>query len=544
MKGYKRCKCRDGSGRELGASCPSLKRSGTSWNPSHGTWYGKAELPRDPDGKRVYLRQGGFATQDKMSAWFDDALHLLSIPEAGTDGHQARMEILALIQETRRRKGDLPSYDDLRRRYQEGAAFRPGSAGDYLIAWLAENREAGAWTATTIVGYESAVERLFLPSFGTEPLDRLRTSHVLRMVAAIDTESDRIRAARVSDDPAVRKSVAGKRPTGLATKRRILAILRSALNYAITEKKLITSNPVPTRIGGKGAGKNKQSRTRAKLWTAERETMWRENYEARLTAAGTPRLKSRFALWRSTAARPGPVMLWTPAHLGTFLDAAEGDRLYALFCIIAHCGLRRGEACGLRWEDTALDANVITIANQIVQVGWRPLVDTPKSESSHAMVLLDPEISVPAMRACRVAQLEERVAWGPAWQDTGFAFTREDGTPYHPAHLTNRFERIAFCAGLPPIRLHDLRHGAATLALAGGADIKAVSSMLRHSSIQITADIYADVLPELAAEVASKVVSMIPRQHIAAVAGAARSQTAGLPTVSLARTGHPTQISR
>ena len=117
-----------------------------------------------------------------------------------------------------------------------------------------------------------------------------------------------------------------------------------------------------------------------------------------------------------------------------------------------------------------------------------------------------------ALRACRRGQLEERVAWGPAWTDTGLAFTREDGTAWHPAQVTSKFERIAFGAGLPPIRLHDLRHGAATLALAGGADIKAVSSMLRHSSIQITADIYADVLPELAAEVARTVASMVPRK--------------------------------
>ena len=63
MKGYKRCKCRGDDGRELGASCPRLRRRDGSWNPSHGTWYGKAELPAGPDGRRVILRQGGFATQ-------------------------------------------------------------------------------------------------------------------------------------------------------------------------------------------------------------------------------------------------------------------------------------------------------------------------------------------------------------------------------------------------------------------------------------------------------------------------------------------------
>jgi integrase len=73
-------------------------------------------------------------------------------------------------------------------------------------------------------------------------------------------------------------------------------------------------------------------------------------------------------------------------------------------------------------------------------------------------------------------------------------FTHEDGTPLNPAHATARFEWIAFEAGLPPIRLHDLRHGAATIAHAAGADLKAIQAMLRHSSITITADTYTSVL--------------------------------------------------
>ena len=116
------------------------------------------------------------------------------------------------------------------------------------------------------------------------------------------------------------------------------------------------------------------------------------------------------------------------------------------------------------------------------------------------------------MRAWRKVQLTERIAWGPAWAETGFAFTREDGSAYHPGYVSARFERIAYEAGLPPIRTHDLRHGAATIALAAGADITAVSRMLRHSSIRITADIYAEVLPELAADVAAKVAALVPRK--------------------------------
>ncbi len=77
--------------------------------------------------------------------------------------------------------------------------------------------------------------------------------------------------------------------------------------------------------------------------------------------------------------------------------------------------------------------------------------------------------------------------------------------------MTRHFERLARDAGLPPVRLHDLRHGAATLALAGGADLKTVSEMLGHSTITITADTYASVLPEVARRSAEAVVRLVPR---------------------------------
>ena len=90
-------------------------------------------------------------------------------------------------------------------------------------------------------------------------------------------------------------------------------------------------------------------------------------------------------------------------------------------------------------------------------------------------------------------------------------FTRQDGSALHPEYVTRHFERLARDAGLPPIRLHDLRHGAATLALAGGADLKTVSEMLGHSTITITADTYASVLPEVARRAAEAAARLVPR---------------------------------
>ena len=101
-----------------------------------------------------------------------------------------------------------------------------------------------------------------------------------------------------------------------------------------------------------------------------------------------------------------------------------------------------------------------------------------------------------------------RSAAGPA-AGPEVEFTSPDGTPLHPAAVTGAFEQLAYLAGLPPIRLHDLRHGAATLLLAAGHHMKVVQETLGLSSITIAADTYTSVLPELARRSAEDVAALI-----------------------------------
>lgn len=115
------------------------------------------------------------------------------------------------------------------------------------------------------------------------------------------------------------------------------------------------------------------------------------------------------------------------------------------------------------------------------------------------------------LRAHQTRQNQARRAHGNAWVDSGLVFPGPDGRPLHPATISTRFREVVTQARLPPIRLHDLRHGAATLTLATGADLKVVQDLLGHSSITITADTYAHVLPELARETAEAAARIVPR---------------------------------
>ncbi len=101
------------------------------------------------------------------------------------------------------------------------------------------------------------------------------------------------------------------------------------------------------------------------------------------------------------------------------------------------------------------------------------------------------------------------MAWGEGWTDASLVFTRENGEAIHPQRLSQLFERLAREAGLRRIRLHDLRHTAATLALQAGIPVKVVSDWLGHASVSITSDIYQHVTPSMAEEAGAKLTALI-----------------------------------
>jgi integrase len=228
------------------------------------------------------------------------------------------------------------------------------------------------------------------------------------------------------------------------------------------------------------------------------------------------------------------VGVWTAAQTAQFLCRVRGHRLYALFHLVALRGLRRGEAAGLRWSDLDLDAGTLAVTGQLQQLGGRLAEGPPKSDAGRRVIALD-ATTIVALREHQARQEAERAAAGTRWAQTGYVFTTPAGKPVAPDRMTRMFARLVAASGLPPVTLHGLRHGAATLALAlaAGADLKVVQDQLGHSSVVLTADTYTSVLPETARAAAEHTAALLfparPRPRTATQPAPRRARKPPLP---------------
>ena len=224
--------------------------------------------------------------------------------------------------------------------------------------------------------------------------------------------------------------------------------------------------------------------------------------ESRLLAAN-PAQHAKVPARRRTEMRT-----WNARQAEAFLRSAVGDRLYAAWLLALACGLRRGELAGLRWADVDLEQQTLSVVSQrTTDADWQIVTKEPKGTSRRTIDLGGQAVA--ALRAHRRQSLSERLAWGSAYTDTELVFVREDGAAFHPARLTDQFQRLAKDAGLPVIRLHDARHSCATLALAAGIHPKVVQQLLGHASWSTTMDLYTHRVDRLQKDAASRIESVV-----------------------------------
>jgi integrase len=190
----------------------------------------------------------------------------------------------------------------------------------------------------------------------------------------------------------------------------------------------------------------------------------------------------------------------------TLLQEVRGDRLEALYGLAVSTGMRQGELLALRWCDMNLDLHTVQVRatlQRTKEAGYT--LAAPKTKQSRRQITLS-QTACEALRAHRVRQIQERLAAGPAWDEThDLVFPNTIGRAMDGTNLLHyHFYPLLKRTGLPPIRFHDLRHTAATLLLGRGINPKIVSEMLGHASIGITLDIYSHVLPDMQAHAAAE----------------------------------------
>lgn len=207
--------------------------------------------------------------------------------------------------------------------------------------------------------------------------------------------------------------------------------------------------------------------------------------------------------------RPGQGMrVWSGEDLRRFLASTTDDAHGLVFHVLATTGMRRGEALGLRWADVDLEHGRAAVRQTVVMVGHTPTLSTPKTNAGRRGVALDAD-TVARLREHRRGQAAQRLQLGAGWRDNDLVFTTADGSMLHPERVSEAFGRAVRRLGLPSTRLHDLRHGWATLALSNGVHPKVVQERLGHASIGITLDTYSHVAASLHDAAAETVASAI-----------------------------------
>ncbi|MFJ5307424.1 tyrosine-type recombinase/integrase [Streptomyces sp. NPDC088350] len=481
---YRRCQCKgplkdeegqpvldaDGAPKigDIGLSCPKLGKG-------HGTWYFYFKIEPCEGAKSGRVRRGGFATKTDAQ----------TKAKATYDALSAGIDVLS---------------DE--------------KCGDFFLRWIKAKKSLAR---TTRHGYEEHLNNYLLPHLGHIKRRDLKVRHLDLMYDAIEKENaerilHRLRVDQLQKDrdEAHRAWV---KVSGYAQREERRVARRAFLdaNAALREGKKglrkVTSAATMHRIN--------DTLSSALSWGIKREQAFARNWAKLVELPPAIRPKplvwtpERIEHWRRTGEKPGPVMVWTPELTGQFLDFVKDDWLYELWHSFIFLGPRRGEMAALPWTEVSTDALWLRISQQIVEVAYKLYGEAPKADSVRTLSLsLESGDNFVSFRA---KQERKRQEWGDAYVETGRTWTLENGEALHPDWISRRFARLVELSGLPPVRLHDLRHLAATLSLLAGNDIKVVQEKLGHSSRQITSDTYTSVLPEMMRAEAESIMAVVPR---------------------------------
>jgi integrase len=347
------------------------------------------------------------------------------------------------------------------------------TVNDWLTQWLAEARRRGM-SPKTIAGYHQHIRDTWSPTLGNLRLRDLRRSHVEQVIGQLIKPTSSRGATGNIGRRVERRSAAtvdGYRRT-----------LRAALAAAV-RRDLILINPAVGRI----------------------DALPRPEVEHEL-------------------------VIWEPHQTAQFLTHVAVDRLAALYELAAYTGLRRAELCGLRWTDLDPDGSGLTVRQTLLEMSRReipadaqacPTCDAqhvgrffkqPKSRAGRRWIPLAPPAQT-ALAQHQIRQSKDRTEFGPDYTDHGLIFALPDGNPLRPGSVTTAFEAHVRACGLPKIRLHDTRHGACSLMLAGNVPLPVVQMIMGHSSPAVTQRVYAHVMRTATADQISTASELLTKHR-------------------------------
>ena len=190
---------------------------------------------------------------------------------------------------------------------------------------------------------------------------------------------------------------------------------------------------------------------------------------------------------------------------------ASGSKVSTASTIVTlFTGLRQGEVCGLMWDCVDLEAGRILVKRQLQSPRKKgdPYTLTTTKNGKGRSLTVAPFV-VAALRRSRRQQLENRLKYGPCWEESGFVFTDDLGAHLKPKAVYQGFKRIADEIGIPEARFHDLRHSYAVASLRSGDDIKTVQENLGHATAAFTLNNYAHVTEQMKRDSAARMVQFI-----------------------------------
>ena len=318
---------------------------------------------------------------------------------------------------------------------------RSTSLRDYLEYWLREI--ASHKRATTLRGYESAVRLHIIPVLGTKRLDKLTGADVRHLIAVCRQKCLCCANGYDKNHAEAKRCCSAGRCCARTPSRRQIQYIHAVLRNTLSN--------------------------------AEREELITRNV-AKLVQIPTPRYKVGKGLPVNDVKR--------------LLSEAKETRFYPVYVLAATLGLRRGELLGLRWNDIDFAKNTLQVAQTVQRVSGRLIIGETKTDASDAVIPL-PKITRAMLLEQREHQATVRDDAGQLWTEHDLVFTTGIGTPIEPRALNTHWEGIRVRAGLPGVRLHDLRHTVVSLLLELGTPPHVVQAIARHADLEVTMKIYA-----------------------------------------------------